>query len=182
MTMTSLPLGQVTNTYIFISTFISPITNRSARMEEQYVLNVILRRQWLHHINFMFNYGVTRKSLLRQEGKRENKNPKLKIIVLFIEFWLALWIFYKTGRFIIILKETFDCNGARTHNHLVRKQTLIVCEFESRFSHLNFKYRAMYRRFLLSNFVVLMVCFQPVNIYEQMNNKKYFLRVFVLIL
>ena len=138
--MTSLPLGQVTNTYIFISTFISPITTRSARMEEQYVLNVILRRQWLHHINFMFNYGITRKSLLRQEGKRENKNPKIKIIVLFIEFWLALWIF------IIILKETFDCNGARTHNHLVRKQTLIVCEFESRYSHLNFKYRACFKQ------------------------------------
>ena len=140
MTMTSLPLGQVTNTYIFISSFISPITTRSVRMEDQYVLNVILRQQWLHHINFMFNYGVTRKSLLRQEGKRENKNPKIKIIVLFIEFWLALWIF------IIILKETFDCNGARTHNHLVRKQTLIVCEFESRYSHLNFKYRACFKQ------------------------------------
>ena len=51
--------------------------------------------------------------------------------------------------------EKSDCNGIRTHNHLVRKRTLnhLVfvyelsgCGFESRCSRLNFRFRACFEQ------------------------------------
>ena len=46
-----------------------------------------------------------------------------------------------------------DSNGIRTHNHLVRKRTLRVfgyelrgCGFESRYCHLNLRYRTCFEQ------------------------------------
>ena len=48
------------------------------------------------------------------------------ILFLFFCFLLRLWFFFLLDGFYFILLASplYDCNGSRTHNHLVRKRTL----------------------------------------------------------
>ena len=52
-------------------------------------------------------------------------------------------------------RASSDCNGIRNHNHLIRERTLNLlvfvyelcgCGFESRWSHLNFRYRTCFEQ------------------------------------
>ena len=98
--------------------------------------------------------------ILSHQGKRLYR----KYIYMWYIYATRFCIYRRTstfpnfGSFCIILLSLSDCNGTRTHNHLVRKRTLwlvwingcvFVYElsgygFESCCSHLNFRYRACF--------------------------------------
>ena len=96
---------------------------------------------------YHFTWGSERR---RHNGQKDSWPVKKKNLEINCLNYVSYWQFQKKARHSWPLydHQPVDCNGTRTHNHLVRKRTLnhLAKLFKPCCSHLNFRYSACFEQ------------------------------------